>query len=269
MTLHKLLNLSEPWNDYYTVVVRIRFNISGSISEDSRAGNDKGEMTNVWEKKRRSQSGKCTKARFILQLELSIQVSTSIKPLRVPSGLSHSPSALRCPHLPHWLLTWLLWMDIAQASWRGSCCRLRNWPPVACTVQRSARMTSVTPQRNRTWGSPEEEAQTFSPASGLRSAEQTMPLHPSLLFLTFTQDPAANPSRPHPHHLPLPSVSNPTTTPRAPFTRPRETAKFFTSITYKGKRTGGIESCPIPTPGLRSHRHCSGSERLGAIMEEH
>lgn len=73
MPLHKLLNLSEPWNDYYTVV-RIKFNISGSISEDSGAGNDKGEMTNVWERKRRRQSGKCTKARFILQLELSIQV---------------------------------------------------------------------------------------------------------------------------------------------------------------------------------------------------
>jgi hypothetical protein len=27
---------------------------------------------------------------------------------------------------------------------------------VVCTVQRSAWMTSVTPHRNRTWGSPEE-----------------------------------------------------------------------------------------------------------------
>lgn len=74
MTLHKLLNLSAPWNDYYTVVVKIKFNISSSISEDSRARNDKGEMTNIWERKRRRQSGKCTKARFILQLELSLQV---------------------------------------------------------------------------------------------------------------------------------------------------------------------------------------------------
>ena len=88
--------------------------------------------------------------------------STPTKPLRsAPPPFPRpilSTSALPCP-LPHTstptLLTWLLWMDIAQASWRGSCCRLRSWPPLACTVQRSARMTSVTPHKNRTWGSPE------------------------------------------------------------------------------------------------------------------
>lgn len=75
-------------------------------------------------------------------------------PLNMP--LAYFIPPLPCPDPPPpWLLTWLLWMDMAQASWRGSCCRLRSRPPVVCTVQRSARMTSVTPHRNRTWGSPE------------------------------------------------------------------------------------------------------------------
>lgn len=85
-------------------------------------------------------------------LELSIQGKFN------PHKASKTPPPFNMPQAypaPIPTLTWLLWMDMAQASWRGSCCRLRSRPPVACTIQRSARMTSVTPHRNRTWGSPE------------------------------------------------------------------------------------------------------------------
>jgi len=54
------------------------------------------------------------------------------------------------------VLTWLLWMEMAQASLSGSCCRLRWIPPQDLNTQRSAFSTSVTPQRKRTRGSPEE-----------------------------------------------------------------------------------------------------------------
>lgn len=52
-------------------------------------------------------------------------------------------------------------------------------------------------------------------------------------------------------HSPLPSASNPTTTPRAPFTRPRDTARFFTSITCQGSRVewgGGASDPAHPYP---------------------
>lgn len=100
------------------------------------------------------------KANASTGLELSVQGKLNLhkafqNPLQHAPGLS-CPPVCPAPSLPpRWLLTWLLWMDIAQASWRGSCRRLRSWPPVACTVQRSAWMTSVTPHRKRTRGSPE------------------------------------------------------------------------------------------------------------------
>lgn len=53
----------------------------------------------------------------------------------------------------HWL-TWLLWMEMAQASLRGSCWRLRWIPPPDLNTQRSGFSTSVTPHRKRTRGCP-------------------------------------------------------------------------------------------------------------------
>lgn len=53
-------------------------------------------------------------------------------------------------------LTWLLWMEMAQASLSGSCCRLRWIPPPDLNTQRSCFSTSVTPHRKRTRGSPED-----------------------------------------------------------------------------------------------------------------
>lgn len=53
-------------------------------------------------------------------------------------------------------LTWLLWMEMAQASLSGSCCRLRWIPPPDLNTQRSVFRTSVTPHRKRTRGSPVE-----------------------------------------------------------------------------------------------------------------
>lgn len=54
------------------------------------------------------------------------------------------------------VLTWLLWMEMAQASLSGSCCRLRWIPPPDLNTQRSGFSTSVTPHRKRTRGSPED-----------------------------------------------------------------------------------------------------------------
>lgn len=51
-------------------------------------------------------------------------------------------------------LTWLLWMEMAQASLRGSCWRLRWIPPPDLNTQRSGFSTSVTPHRKRTRGCP-------------------------------------------------------------------------------------------------------------------
>lgn len=51
-------------------------------------------------------------------------------------------------------LTWLLWIEMAQASLSGSCCRLRYSPPDALKIQRSLFITSTAPQRNRTRGRP-------------------------------------------------------------------------------------------------------------------
>lgn len=53
------------------------------------------------------------------------------------------------------VLTWLLWMEMAQASLSGSCCRLMWIPPPDLNTQRSGFSTSVTPHRKRTRGSPE------------------------------------------------------------------------------------------------------------------
>lgn len=52
--------------------------------------------------------------------------------------------------------TWLLWMEMAQASLSGSCCRLKWIPPPDLNTQRSGFSTSVMPYRKRTRGSPEE-----------------------------------------------------------------------------------------------------------------
>lgn len=52
------------------------------------------------------------------------------------------------------VLTWLLWMEMAQASLSGSCCRLRWIPPPDLNTQRSGFSTCVTPHRKRTCGSP-------------------------------------------------------------------------------------------------------------------
>lgn len=54
-------------------------------------------------------------------------------------------------------LTWLLWIEMAQASLSGSCCRLRYNPPDALKIQRSLFITSTAPQRNRTRGRPVRE----------------------------------------------------------------------------------------------------------------
>lgn len=51
-------------------------------------------------------------------------------------------------------LTWLLWMEMAQASLRGSCWRLRWTPPPDLNTQRSGFSTSVAPHRKCTRGSP-------------------------------------------------------------------------------------------------------------------
>lgn len=51
-------------------------------------------------------------------------------------------------------LTWLLWMEMAQASLRGSCWRLRWTPPPDLNTQRSGFSTSVVPHRKCTRGSP-------------------------------------------------------------------------------------------------------------------
>lgn len=110
---------------------------------------------------------------------------------------------------------------------------------MVCTVQRSARMTSVTPHRNRTWGSPEGgmEKSRFSAlfqGSEVRSRPHLCILDSFSSHLPWALLPQAVGL--HPHHSPLPSVSKPTTTPRAPFTRPWDTAKFFTNITCKGEK---------------------------------
>lgn len=55
------------------------------------------------------------------------------------------------------VLTWLLWMEMAQASLSGSCCRLRWIPPADLNTQRSGFSTSVVPHRKRTRGSPGEK----------------------------------------------------------------------------------------------------------------
>lgn len=55
------------------------------------------------------------------------------------------------------VLTWLLWMEMAQASLSGSCCRLRWIPPPDLNTQRSGFSTSVIPHRKRTRGSPGEK----------------------------------------------------------------------------------------------------------------
>lgn len=118
---------------------------------------------------------------------------------------------------------------------------------MVCTVQRSARMTSVTPHRNRTWGSPEGGMEKSNFSAPLQGSEGRSRLHLSILDPSFSHlswGPVAPSSRSAPHHLPLPSVSKPTTTPRAPFTRPRDTAKFFTSITCEGKRTEACRAAP-------------------------
>lgn len=62
----------------------------------------------------------------------------------------------RLPLLGHTGLTWLLWMEMAQASLSGSCCRLRWIPPEDLNTQRSSFTTSVTPHIKRTRGSPGE-----------------------------------------------------------------------------------------------------------------
>lgn len=54
-------------------------------------------------------------------------------------------------------LTWLLWMEMAHASFNGSCCRLRYTPPAALNVQRSRFITSTAPHRKRTLGRPDGE----------------------------------------------------------------------------------------------------------------
>lgn len=55
--------------------------------------------------------------------------------------------------------TWLLWMEMAQASFNGSCCRLRYTPPTALNVQRSRFITSTAPHRKRTLGRPDGQSQ--------------------------------------------------------------------------------------------------------------
>lgn len=62
---------------------------------------------------------------------------------------SHSMNQLQVHRL-----TWLLWMEMAQASLRGSCWRLRWIPPPDLKTQRSGFSTSVTPHRKRTRGCP-------------------------------------------------------------------------------------------------------------------
>lgn len=64
--------------------------------------------------------------------------------------------ASRCVSVTEAALTWLLWMEMAQASLSGSCFRLRMIPLPVLNTQRSGFSTSVTPHRKRTRGSPEE-----------------------------------------------------------------------------------------------------------------
>lgn len=52
---------------------------------------------------------------------------------------------------------------------------------MACTVQRSARMTSVTPHRNRTWGSPEGSVEKPRLLALLQGSEVRSRLYPSNL----------------------------------------------------------------------------------------
>lgn len=101
-------------------------------------------------------------------------------------------------------------------------------------------MTSVTPHRKRTWGSPEGGVEKSHLLALLQGSEVRSRPYPFILAFSshvpqgLLQTQAVGLVS---HRLPLPSVSNPMTTPRAPFTRPRDTAKFFTNITCKGKRT--------------------------------
>lgn len=67
------------------------------------------------------------------------------------------------------VLTWLLWMEMAQASLSGSCCRLRWTPPPDLNTQRSGFSTSVTPHRKRTRGSPEGRREWVSAQNGEKS----------------------------------------------------------------------------------------------------
>lgn len=55
---------------------------------------------------------------------------------------------------------------------------------MACTVQRSARMTSVIPHRNRTWGSPEGDMEKSNFSTLFQGSE--VRCRPQLSILTLT-----------------------------------------------------------------------------------
>lgn len=201
--------------------------------------------------------------RFILQLAWNFPSRASsipTKPLRpppTPFNMSQAHPVPLCHVLTpplHWLLTWLLWMDIAQASWRGSCCRLRSWPPVACTVQRSARMTSVTPHRNRTWGSPEGGVKSHLSAQLQGSEVRTSsPSRASLFLFTLTRAPAATPaSRTAPRSLTSPLGLEPDYHPSGAIHQAPRHCQVLHQHHLQGEGSWRCGGQCIPMPGLSS-----------------
>lgn len=87
-------------------------------------------------------------------------------------------------------LTWLLWMEMAHANFKGNCWRLRWIPDGPLKTHFSILMTCVTPQRNLTLGSPVgvrvgEKQECIHDAQELRSKLRFFSLLPHQSYMDF------------------------------------------------------------------------------------
>ena len=114
--------------------------------------------------------------------------------------------------------TWLLWIEMAHASLRGSCLREAIFPLPTLTLHLSGTTVTSNPDVNTTTGNP--ASITHQNMRYLYNRDTKTKTSESRFFFL----------------LPLPLVSNFLTTPLAPFTRPRGTSMFFASITWNERK---------------------------------
>lgn len=157
-----------------------------------------------------------------LQLNLRMSHSLNRGSRRLNGGQTPCPLCCRAPGggpAGGALLTWLLWMEMAQASLSGSCCRLRWVPPADLNTQRSGFSACVTPHRKRTCGSPGDAGKSPKLSThGCRAVVKHAGRNADACVWRYR---------------PCFPDSKATTTPRAPFTRPWVTSRFFVSMTLR------------------------------------